>query len=517
MSEGAGSEAPKRRGLGSRLGLARVEESLRAQSLFVSAAQGLQALFALGVPVVLARVLDQESFGTFRQIGLLASTALAVLTLGLPGSLFYFVPREREASQTLLRRTAWLLAGLGAAGGLLLAVAAPWLEHAFSASLGRHAPFLGAFVALAVPGSLIEVAAVVDRRPRLSALGVGLVEALRGALLVTVALATRDLGAVLAALVAAVALRGVAVAGYLAWRRGQHPGADRPFAWRPHLAYALPFFGAALIGLYRDQLHAYFVATQYTAAQFAVYAVGTLTVPLVDKLIQSVAEVMVIHSARHLVDGRTDEVRRARQRATWALALAVVPIVTILEVFAADVLGLLYGAPYRSAAPVFRVFLLLLLLQIPLSSAMLRSSASLRTMILADLLSLGVTIATLSVAARPLGPVGATASLVAGNAVFHAIASLRVRAQLGLAWREFLEWGRLARLAAVCAACAGVALLATGPLPPWARALAGPALAAGLCGVVLWSTTLLPESERDLARRLVARGLAAVGLRAASR
>jgi O-antigen/teichoic acid export membrane protein len=517
VSAGTGSQAPRRRSLGARLGLARIEESLRAQSLFVTAAQGLQALFALGVPVVLARVLDQEAFGAFRQIGLLASTALAVLTLGLPGSLFYFVPRSPEASQSILRRTAWLLAALGAAGGLLLALAAPSLEQAFSAPLGRYALFLGAFVALAVPGSLVEVAAVVDRRPRLTALGVGLIEALRGALLVGVALVTRDLVAVLAALVAAVSLRGIAVAGYLIWRRGQHPGADQPFAWRPHLAYALPFFGAALIGLSRDQLHAYFVATQYSAAQFAIYAVGTLTVPLVDKLIQSVAEVMVIHSARHLADGRLDEVRRARQRATWALALAIVPIVLILEVFAEDVIGLLYGAPYRPAAPVFRVFLLLLVLQIPLSSAMLRSSASLRTMILADVASLVATIGTLALAAGPLGPVGATASLVAGNAVFHAIASLRVRAQLDLAWRDFLEWGRLLRLVALCGACTGIALLATGPLPAWLRALAGPALAAGLCAAALWRTTLLPESERDLARRLAARGLALLAGRGASR
>jgi O-antigen/teichoic acid export membrane protein len=482
-------------------GLLAVDRSLRLQSLFVTLARALRTLFAIAVPIVLVRVLDQTTFGQYKQIGLLTGTAVAVLTLGIPGSLYYFVPRTPRASQSLIVRSGLLLAVLGVTGGLVVAGAASWLGGLFSAPLPSYRILLALIVAISVPEALTEVVAVVDRRARLAVAAVGVLEALRSALVVGAALWTGDLFFVLVALVAGISLRLLALVGYLAWRRMAHRDERERFHTREQLRYSLPFFGAALVGMARDQFHSYFMVTQYAAAQFAIYAIGTMPIPFVDKLTQSVAEVVVIDASKNFGLGRQEEIRRVWWRASYAIALVLVPVFMILQFFATDVISLLYGADYAAAAPLMRVYLCLILLWIPLSSAMLRASASPRTMLVADTLSLLATVATLLAAAAPLGPLGAVLSLVVGNLVFNVVAGFTVAGQLGIGLRDFLPWQRIAGLFAMSAGCSAVAALATSPLVSWLRAFAGPGLAGGLILLVLWLSPLLPESERATLRR----------------
>ena len=189
-------EAPSPRAAGGVLG---VDESLRLQSAFVTLARVLRTVFAIAVPIVLVRVLEQQTFGQYKQIALLSTTAVGALGLGLPGSLYYFVPRNPRSSQSLLVRSLLVLAGVGVAAGALVTICAPWLDRAFSAPFSEYRFVVAALVAISVPESLVEVVAVVDRRARLAAVATGVFEALRSALVVAVALVTRDLTLVLVA------------------------------------------------------------------------------------------------------------------------------------------------------------------------------------------------------------------------------------------------------------------------------------------------------------------------------
>lgn len=486
-------------------GVLGVDESLRLQSAFVTLARVLRTVFAIAVPIVLVRVLDQQTFGQYKQIALLSATAVGALSLGVPGSLYYFVPRNPRSSQSLLVRSFLLLVGVGAVAGLVVLLAAGWLDRAFSAPFSSYRLVVALLIAISIPESLVEVVAVVDRRARLAAAATGVFEAMRSALVVAVALWTRELTLVLVAVVLGLCLRLLSLVAYLVWRRREHADDREPAATGAQLRYALPFHSAALVGMARDQLHAYFVATQYATAQYAVYAVGVTPLPFLDKITQSVAEVVVVDASKNFALGRLDEVRRVWWRGSYGIALALVPAFVICEIFAADILTFLYGADYAASAPVMRVYLFVLLLSIPLSSVLLRASASPRAMIAADLLSLVGAISTLFLAATAtsLGPLGAVLSMVVGLAVFHAVAGYTVARRVGVGLRTFLPWRDLGRLFALCLAGAGLAGLATWPLPPVLRAVLGPALSGGLIGAALWRSGLLPDAERELVRSLL--------------
>ena len=54
------------------------------------------AALTLFIPLVLARMMPQADYGTYKLLFLVSMTATAVLPLGVAQSLYFFVPRARE-------------------------------------------------------------------------------------------------------------------------------------------------------------------------------------------------------------------------------------------------------------------------------------------------------------------------------------------------------------------------------------------------------------------------------------
>jgi hypothetical protein len=70
-----------------------------AQATALTAAQLFSAAQGIVVPVVLVRVLEPASVGHYKQLFLLAATLQTLFGFGIPASLYYFVPRDGDASQ----------------------------------------------------------------------------------------------------------------------------------------------------------------------------------------------------------------------------------------------------------------------------------------------------------------------------------------------------------------------------------------------------------------------------------
>jgi O-antigen/teichoic acid export membrane protein len=471
----------------------------------MTTARAFAAILTMGIPMVLVRVLDQTTFGHYKQLFLVAGTALPLLSLGLPGSLYYFVPQSPGESQRYHVQTAFMLGILGVIGGLGIVLARDALSAFFDAPLSQYAGWIALYVALSVPAGLVLTSPMVDKRAPLAASLVAGLDLLRAAALIVVAVVSRNLVAILVAACAVMVLRALATAVYLAWRRHGE-------AWRPsmrqvrrQLAYALPFTGAALIGLAQTKLHAYYVAASFSAAQFAIYAVATLNIPLIGQFSRTIGEVVILENADHFAKGRNREMRRVWHRATLLLGLVLIPLFLIAEIFAADIIGLLFGTQYLPATPIFRVFLFMLPLGMFLGSPMLRATGDLGVMVGADTLGLLVAIAVLVVLSGPLGPLGAVTSLIAGRATFLLLASRRTAGHLQLGFSDFMPWKALLEIALIGLTGALVASLVVDRLglPLVIRLLAGGALASAFVFTCLWLADLIPETEKSLIRNVI--------------
>ena len=161
-------------------GLKRRALSLGAVKVFDHALQFL-------LPVVLVRCLDAASFGEYRLLWLAVGTVMAVATLNMSGSLYYFLPRSEPRRKRLYVHQTMLY--LAAAGLVCAFLVSPWnpLMPAPLEPLERHGWVVPAFVALWVLTFMLDQLPSVDERIRwqagemltLSALRVVLVAARR--------------------------------------------------------------------------------------------------------------------------------------------------------------------------------------------------------------------------------------------------------------------------------------------------------------------------------------------------
>src|SRR5439155_469293 len=77
-----------------------------------------------------------------------------------------------------------------------------------------------------------------------------------------------------------------------------------PAVLRRQLAYAVPFQLSAIVEILQGNLHNYAVSHYFDAATFAIYSVGCLQIPLVDFVLNSVSNVMMVRMAEEIRDGR---------------------------------------------------------------------------------------------------------------------------------------------------------------------------------------------------------------------
>ena len=77
---------------------------MASSSLWRSAAplvagRAASALVGLALPAILATLLDAASYGTYKQLFLIANLTLYSLQMGIAQSLLYFVPRASTAEE----------------------------------------------------------------------------------------------------------------------------------------------------------------------------------------------------------------------------------------------------------------------------------------------------------------------------------------------------------------------------------------------------------------------------------
>src|SRR3989454_6680093 len=128
------------------------------------------AAFTFAIPMVLARVLLPESYGTFKQAWLLSTTLVLVLPLGLNQSLVYFVPREPARRRLWESHALVLTTVLGAVAAALLLGLGPLVASAFhNRELASVMPYVAAFTGLRLAASCFDLALMAQGRIRASA------------------------------------------------------------------------------------------------------------------------------------------------------------------------------------------------------------------------------------------------------------------------------------------------------------------------------------------------------------
>lgn len=411
----------------------------------ILAGRSLGFVAVFGMPIVLARVFPVSEFGTYKQVFLIYGTLLVIAQIGMAESLYYFLPANRDSGGRYAANT---LAVLGLSGVVCLTLA--WLARngvgtlLNNPSLPRYLPLAGAFLAFSLGAVLLEITMTARKRFRLAAGTYAISEILRvGFFLVPVAV-FGGLAALMWGAVAFAALRFLATLVYL--RRHFHAGL-RP-DWHlltRQLGYALPFALAVTIEVAQGTLHLYVVGHYFNPAEFAIYAVGCLQIPLVDLMMTSTGNVMMVRMQELRVSGNLADVVTLWRDTAVKMALVFAPFVAALLVVANPLITVLYTRKYAASVPVFMVSTCTILMAAVLTDSVLRVYAQTRYLVALNLVRLGVVAGTIISFMAWFGIVGAVVATVLATFVFKSLALVRIKYLLGTSMSRILPWGALGR------------------------------------------------------------------------
>lgn len=463
----------------------------RARPLII--ARAVVAVTSAALPLVLARTFTPRDYGTYKQLFLVAQTLYFVLQLGVPQSLYFFIPRVEQRRPYLIDALLFLTA-MGLFAAIAVMAGAPriatWLHNP---SFPRYAPAVSIYLLGVLCSVPLEVSLTAQGHTRAaSAVYLGS-EVVRAAAMTLPAALGLGLSGV---------MDGVAVFGILrlaaTWavvpRGATGPWMSRP-ALREQLRYALPFGAAVALAVPQGYFHQYVVAAHVDPSAFALYAVGVFQLPVIDLIYTPTSEVLMVGLGELERDGRHRESPGMFRGAVSRLGYAFFPLAIFLVVAAPQVIGTLFTNRYLAAVPIYRVGVCSALLAIlPLEGA-LRARGETWQILAGSIVKAVATVPAVLVGVSRFGMVGAVGAWLVSEILGKAVLLARLPRALGARMALLLPWPELGRAAVASLVAAAATLVARGMLGAAAR----PLVALLLCAAVFGGTYAL--------------GLAAVGAR----
>lgn len=470
---------------------------------------------ALLLLMALTRLVPKEELGSYQQLGLIYGIVSPFLVAGIPAALLYFVPRHREAGRT----RAWvggaylLLGGLGLLTSVLVVVARDPLAHALgnpalSDALAAYAPYpFLAFVTAVMPTALVAA----GRAGRAAVLnGVG------GAAVVVGVLAAVSIepdAVHMAFGLDAAQLFAAVISTYAVWRTVgiSFGGNSMVRTMRMLLEYGLPLALTGLAGRLAFQFDRLVVSRNFSPAEYAVYVVGAVELPLTVIVQQSVNAVLVPALARHHAAGDVDGLVALWHRAIRRTSLVLLPLFVFFILTAGATVQVLFGASYGESADVFRVYLLLVPVRVATYGLITQAIGRTQINLSASIVLLALNAAFVLALVGPLGLVGAALGTVLATVGTAAYYLVRLRGILGLPIGALFPWPMLAAHMALSAvAGVPVALVVLAGVDGALQILLSALVYAPCYLTLLLTTHRLDQQEIDGGRRLLRRGIALV-------
>lgn len=466
-------------------------------------AVGFAAAFV--VPMVLARVFDQSEFGTYKQLFLIYSTLYCIAQFGMSEGLFYFLPAAPRQSGGHYAHNAMMVLGVAGVACLALLWAvqdtiAGWFNND---QLAGRLPLIGAYLLTMLISAVLEIVMTARKSHGMASVAYAVSDLLRSLLMILPVLWLGQFdwlsgidyllwGAIVFGL-----LRLAATVGYLRREYGGDLRTDGALA-RTQLAYAAPFSIYVLIEVMQINLHMYVVSFHFDAATFAIYAVGCLSLPLVEFLMSSACNVMMVRMREYLLNGATASVLAIWRDTTRKLTLLYAPLVGGLLIVAHELIVVMYTDSYAASVPVFMVWIGAILFIGLLTDGVLRVYAQVRFLTLLGLVKLALVALTIPWFLQAFGLVGAVLATLLTTIVTKALALARIKRVMHCTLAQLLPWRNLGGILLAAAAAMAPALLLKSALelPPLPLMLAtGAAYTAAYCGLV-WIYGLLSDAEK---------------------
>ena len=464
--------------------------ALKRRALSLGVVKSFDHAMQFLLPVVLVRCLDAATFGEYRLLWLVVGTVMAVATLNMCGTLFFFLPRSAAPRRRLHVHQTMLYLTL--AGLVCAAAVSPWnpLLPPAARPLGEYGLLVPAFVALWITAILLDYLPTIDERISWQAYATLGLSALRALVVGVGAWVSGEFRVVLWLLLAVVVVKLALLLVYVQRRHGL----GRP--WFERAAFSEQFRHSAPLGLsnaffgLRGQSDQWVAASLFTLSSFAAFSIAALVGQVVHIFRVSVLEALLPSMSRLQASGDVRGMMDMNRRGNVLVATLLFPLLAFAFAFAGELITVVYTASYAEAAPAVRLYALgqaALVVEVGSLVLLLRQGGFVLWVTAA---ALGLSVAVSWFGAHHFGLAGAAAGSVLAIYFDRAITLRRIARLTATRLGELQDWGALARCFVLAALSAALAWAVVAQFLPGAAPIVRLAVGAAVLGAAYAATNL---------------------------
>ncbi|MBA7562523.1 lipid II flippase MurJ [subsurface metagenome] len=316
----------------------------------------------------LARSMGREVFGSFQQV-FMFSALFMVLTLGIPETLYYFLPRLKDDERSQFLGQTFLL--LGAAGGfvafILWSGASAFAHIQKNPSIAPQIRMFGLYGAFLIASSFSDPVFIIYKKIR----NLFLLSAVHGIFFVALTVWQYTSQISLDTLFKAMVVFGFCkymLAVMLVRSMKAEIGPVSIFRGRSQLllqlVFSMPVALSNTVEIISRWLDKYIVSIYLGPEALGVFYVGAIEIPFIGVVVSSIYSVVspVLNKLHHTNDTRgfvtlVSKTFKFTSKIIW-------PVFTYLIVFADHLIPLVFKSDYIGAVMPFRVYLLMMPLRI---------------------------------------------------------------------------------------------------------------------------------------------------------
>ena len=415
----------------------------------LTASKIIASLSVILLFVLLSHTLSVPDYGSFRQVWLIIKGfTLELFALGIPISLFYFLPKLAQGKRKFfVVQTLLILSSLGVLAATAMYGFSGLLSDLFNNP--RLEPLLkitALFALLTLPTLALEGVLVTFGRTIVFAVYTILD---RLFLLACMAASAYWFDSIEALCITLVVFGFMEVSiAMLIFRSSlkHYPIESRTFNIVEQFRFALPSGLAGVIDVLNIELDKVVISSFFNVSQFATYANGAFEVPFLGTVGASINSVLMPEYVRRHSEGDHQGILRLWHKAIGKVALIFFPLAVFLFVFADDLVTLLFSEKYLESAIIFRIYLFALLPKVTWYGIILIALGYSREPFYASLIALGANLALNLTLIQLVGFTGPAIATILTTYLVSLYYLNRIRIAFNENWLAIFPWRLLMRI-----------------------------------------------------------------------
>ena len=396
--------------------------------------------------IILVRILTVADFGTYRQVWLIYLTLQSLCLLGIPDSIYYFIPRlNKKKGVFFAKQTFIFLIIIGILLSIGFYLASGFIaEHFNNPSLKNILKIFSLYPLFNLPLAFIYPWFNSISKHKMSAIISIIIESSNFAFVIIPLVLGFGLKGVFFGLILISSIQFIVLLCYIISITKYDILRFNTILVVQQIHYSLPLWLSTLVGVLASEIDKIIISLYYLPENFAFYSIGAIQIPLISIITSSIFAVLLPEFSRLYKKKELKKIINISHEALRKTSLFLFPIFIFLFITAKDIIILLYTEEYIKSILIFRIYLFMIPLTIMPFSIMLLSSGKSKDILWSSIIYLILNLFLNIIFIKLIGfPGPALATLLSTILVLIVYYLTRICSVYKVKFCEVLPWNKL--------------------------------------------------------------------------